>query len=267
MVPPPDTNYSHQSTAERLISSGRAILGGFLLLAIWLDPSEPSRFASLTYSILAGYVGYALILAFLTRRRLSHGSGLQLVTHAIDMLVFAVLVFFTRGTNSPFFVYFIFLLVCAALRWQWRGTLWTAAVALALTVAMAWYPINLLLDQDFEQNRFIIRILYLTVVAMLLGYLGAHEAKLRKILSRMAASPRSTLSGLPELAQEILKHAHASSMPPASSFCGKSRMSPGSIWRRGFGESSATSGSAPLPLEPSWPSLCHPPAFSAKTSE
>lgn len=200
-------DYSPQSTAERLIASSRVILGGLFLLAIWLDPSEPSRYASLTYSILAGYAGYAFLLAILVRCSISSGSGLQMATHAVDILAFAILVFLTQGPNSPFFVSFIFVLVCATMRWQWRGTLWTAGVALAIAVAMAWYPLNLLDGRQFELNRLVIRVAYLAVVAMLLGYLGAHEAKLRGVLSRLSASSRSIPSGLAELAQETLEHA------------------------------------------------------------
>lgn len=34
--------YHSKSRAEHLIATGRVILAGFFLLAVWLDPSEPS---------------------------------------------------------------------------------------------------------------------------------------------------------------------------------------------------------------------------------
>jgi len=101
------------------------VLAAFFLLAIWIDPSEPSRYARLTYGILSGYLVYSLVLGAVTWRRDAGPLSLQIVTHSVDLLVFACLMFLTSGPNSPFFVYFIFILVCATCRWQWRGTFWT----------------------------------------------------------------------------------------------------------------------------------------------
>lgn len=203
------SRYSRQSRAERLIATGRAVLAGFFLLAIWLDPSEPSRHAQITYTILAAYLGYALVLAMVTWRLDVLRGRLQIITHTLDLMIFAILMFLTEGPTSPFFVYFVFSLVCATLRWQWRGTLWTAVVALAAVISMAMYPTDLLRDPNFELNRFIIRVVYLAVVAILLGYLGAHEQKLRGELSQLAAWPRAIPAGVRELLREMLENAAA----------------------------------------------------------
>lgn len=196
-----------RSTAEGLIASSRALLGALFLLAVGLDPSEPSKYASLAYTTLATYVVYAFVVAAILRRNIASGNLLQVSTHAVDMLVFSVIVFLTGGPNSPFFVYFIFLLVVSAMRWQWRGTLWTAAGVMVIAAAMAWYPPALLQNQEFELNRYIIRLAYLAVVAMLLGYLGAHESKLGGILSQLSSSPQSVGPSLQELAQQALQQA------------------------------------------------------------
>jgi signal transduction histidine kinase len=183
------------------------VLSTFFLLAIWLDPTEPSRYAQLTYGVLSGYVVYSLLLGVVMLHIHVVRISLQIVTHCIDMAVFAVLMFFTSGPTSPFFVYFVFLLVCATLRWRRRGTLWTAVAALAIVVTLAWYPSHILFDRDFELNRLIIRVVYLAVVATLLGYLGAHEQSLCDVLAGLAAWPRSAPVGLGELAREVLRHA------------------------------------------------------------
>ena len=43
------------------------------------------------------------------------------------------------GPASPFIAYYIFALVCATLRWQWQGTLWTAIASLACFVGLGSY--------------------------------------------------------------------------------------------------------------------------------
>jgi signal transduction histidine kinase len=181
------------------------VLGAFFLLAIWLDPSEPSRYSEITYSILAVYLGYAAVLASATWRWDRPTGRMQIITQAFDMMVFAVILFFTEGATSPFFVYFIFLLICATLRWQWRGTLWTAFVALTTVIFLAFYPTGLIFEPDFELNRFVIRIVYLAVLAVLVGYLGAHEQKLRGDLSSLAGWPHSFPAEFKKLLQEMLE--------------------------------------------------------------
>jgi len=37
--------YSPHSRAERLIAAGRVVLAASSLFAVWLDPSEPSKYA------------------------------------------------------------------------------------------------------------------------------------------------------------------------------------------------------------------------------
>jgi signal transduction histidine kinase len=68
------------------------------------------------------------------------------------------------------------------------------------------YPKYLLSSPNFELNRFIIRISYLTVVAALLGYLGAHEQRLRNELSRLATRPWTVPGNAPGLVRSIMEH-------------------------------------------------------------
>ena len=198
----------HRRRVETLIAMGRLVLSAFFLMAIWLDPSEPSRYARLTYGILTGYLIYSLLLAGLMSQKDHHiRYHLQIATHTIDLLVFSLLMFLTEGPNSPFFVFFVFLLICATLRWQWRGTMWSAVAALFAIIVLSVYPHNLLTDQNFELNRFVIRTAYLTVIATMLGFLGAYEQSIRHILTSLAEWPRTISDELQTMTKEILGHA------------------------------------------------------------
>ncbi len=61
--------YSPQSRAERLIAGGRVVLAVSSLFAVWLDPSEPAKYAGIAYSLLVSYVVY---------RPADRGTGLAL---------------------------------------------------------------------------------------------------------------------------------------------------------------------------------------------
>jgi len=201
-------HYFPQIRVEHLIAIGRLVLAAFFLIAIWIDPSEPSQNATITYGLLASYLTYSLVLLAAFTWQKDHIRNLLLVvTHSVDLLVFSLLMSLTEGPNSPFFVFFVFFLVCATLRWQWRGTLWSAVAALFVVIALSLYPHNLLHDPNFELNRFIIRIAYLTVVATMLGFLGAYEQSTRNVLTMLAEWPHTLSDELQTMTNEMLGHA------------------------------------------------------------
>ena len=203
-----EKQYVPQIRVEHLIATGRLVLAVFFLIAVWIDPSKPFQNATLTYDLLAYYLIYSLVLlGALTWQKDHIRNHLLVVTHSVDLLVFSLLMSLTEGPNSPFFVFFIFFLVCATLRWQWRGTLWSAVAALFVVIALALYPHNLLHDPNFEMNRFIIRIAYLAVVATMLGFLGAHEQSIRNIHTMLADWPHTVSDELQIITKEMLAHA------------------------------------------------------------
>lgn len=206
-APPMQAEQFQQLRAERVITTGRVFLSAFSLLALWLDPSEPARYAGIAYSLVACYLVYSLILAAVAARAQAPQSRFVLATHGFDLVAFAAVLFFSEGATSPFFAFFVFALVSAALRWQWRGTLWTAAAALVLFLGIGAYSARFLPTEGFELNRFIIRSVYLAVVAVLLGYLSFYEKRVRREISRLAGWSRHSAPDLPGLAREILVQA------------------------------------------------------------
>lgn len=203
-TPSTGKHYFPHHRTERLIATGRMVLSAFFLLAIWLDPTEPSRYARHAYEILAGYTIYSVVIGIIVWRLSSARNRLQILSHTIDLLIFATLMFLTAGPASPFFASFVFLLVCATLRWQLRGTLWTTIITMAVVFVLALFPSN---NQPLELNLVIIRIIHLTVVATLLGYLGAHEQSMRNVVTKLAEWPRPAPTELQALTRNMLGHA------------------------------------------------------------
>lgn len=181
--------YTPESRAERLIAAGRIVLAASSLFAVWLDPTEPAKFASVAYSLLAAYLVYAIAIALWVVRAAAVRGPQRLLSHAFDLVFFSLFTYFTAGPASPFIAYFVFSLVCATLRWQWRGTFWTALIALATFLGLGVYFAEVLRDPSFELTPFIIRAVYLAVFAVLLGYLGVHEERTRREMAMLAAWP------------------------------------------------------------------------------
>lgn len=191
--------------AERTIASARVVLAVFTLVAIWLDPAEPSRFAALTYSVLWAYVVYALAVAAVTWRTVrAHWFGIA--THVVDIAVFAFMLVLTQGPASPLFIYCVFSLFCGALRWGSRGAIGTAAVVMVTFISIGIYT-RQAYDAPFELNRFIIRIVYLGVVSALLVSLGKHEERMRADIVQLARWPRLPAEDVREGTEQLLRYA------------------------------------------------------------
>lgn len=201
-----DSHFSQRSRAERLIAGGRVVLAISSLFAVWRDPSEPAKYASIAYSLLVAYVIYAFGVALVVWRHRAPPRLQRWLTHIFDLAFFSAFMYFTSGPASPFIAYYVFALVCATLRWQWRGTLWTAVASLASFLGLGYYFAEVLQDPAFELNEFIIRGFYMAVVALLLGYLGVHEARSRREVSLLAGWPQSIPQSAEQLVAEQLAH-------------------------------------------------------------
>jgi hypothetical protein len=162
---------------------------------------------TIAYSLLGGYVLYAGLVALLVWRSPTSLIHLRLAMHSFDLLMFTLFMHFTEGPTSPFFAYITFALLGAALRWSWYGTLWTAGVALATFVGSGIYAAEVVREPSFALHRFIIRSVYLAVIAGLLAYLSASVQRWRRELSTLTAWPRHAPEGAGPPVRQVLEHA------------------------------------------------------------
>ena len=209
MTSPPTTairpDYTPHARAERLIATGRFVLAFSSLVAIYLEPSTPARFQRATYGLLLVYTIYALIAALVAWRSPVPRARWRLFSHALDLVLFSVFVYLTEGPASPFFLYFVFSLFCATLRFSARGILATGVAAMGIYGVMA--LVASVGDPQFEISRALIREAYLGVIAALLVYLGAFHQRVRREMSSLAAWPREVGGDVEALLRGTLAHA------------------------------------------------------------
>ena len=176
---------------ERILAVGRAFLTISALAAIYLDPTEPTRFAGLTYVLLLSYALYSIAVLIVVRRVARVGPRLGLALQAVDILWVSALTFFSEGPVSPFFLFFLFVSLAAAYRWGLRETVATTAITVSIVlletaVAAAgpwrdtWFA-----EFKFSLNPIIIQTTYLVLTGFLLGYLADQEKQFR---AEMAAT-------------------------------------------------------------------------------
>src|SRR5216684_2013063 len=90
------------SRTERTIAISRVVLAATSLFAVWLDPAEPARYVTPTYTLHAVYVVYALVIAVVMLNRSSAG-WFTVAMHVIDIGLFSIFQYLTLGPSSPFF--------------------------------------------------------------------------------------------------------------------------------------------------------------------
>lgn len=164
-----------------VIATARAFLAFASLLAIYLDPTEPARYASLAYGLMTFYALFSATVLVVLRRVTNPLAFPQLLVHGTDLLWASCIILFTEGPNSPFFLFYSFVLLAAAYRWSSRETMITGGVAFLLM----WFEAGVLrrsiglLEGEFELNRLIMRTTYILMMAALMGYLADEDKLIR----------------------------------------------------------------------------------------
>ncbi len=176
------------SRSDRIIALARLPLGLFIVMAIWLDPTQPTRVPELTYLLSGGYLLFSAVTAALLFRPASR-PWLAVIAHFVDLGVFTFLVYTTEGPASPFFLLFTFSIVSAAFRWRWRGALWTSLAVLALQILSAAVFARYVPGTVFEMDRFLIRTAHVAVTGGMLVYFAYHRERIADQLSLLRPPP------------------------------------------------------------------------------
>jgi len=171
------------------------MLATLYLIAVWLDVALPIYKSPATYGLLVGYILFAATIAIVTWSSWWYDARLAGPAHAVDIMIFTLLVLFTDGHTSPYFAFFMFVMLAAAIRWGWRATALTA-VLLALM-----FTITGLLDltpgEALEPDRFVIRAGHLAILSMILIWFGASRQWPRIALGELEMNGQPALDESP----------------------------------------------------------------------
>jgi signal transduction histidine kinase len=169
------TRFQHSS--GRIIALGRLLLATLFLGAILIDVTQPARAPAATYALLTGYVVFAAAMVAATWSNWWLDAKLAGPAHGVDIILFMALVLLTDGYTSPFFIFFVFLLLAAAIRWGWRETALTAILVTLLYLVAG--LIAATSETNFEFYRFVIRTAQLIIVSLILIWFGANQWRAR----------------------------------------------------------------------------------------
>ena len=180
---------------ERHIAQCRGLLSVAAPLAIYVDPTQPiltTRFVDLSWGafvidprallILLAHVGYSVAIFSAVQRPQVRLSRVIAISTWGDVLFAAAVAFVTEGTNSPFYVYFLFAVLAAGLRGTFRTALEVTAISLALYVGL------ILLARPDGFGFYLTRAVYLAITGYLVGFLGRQRRVLESSLNDLTRS-------------------------------------------------------------------------------
>ena len=196
---------------ERWLATARVLLALSVIVAIWLDPTELTSRSIIPYWLMRIFLAHSVVVMFLLRWRRESTSAFRLVVHTVDIVWPAVISIYATGQRSPFFLFFVFVLLAAAYRWGLWETLGTALAAVALLwgegliLHMGFNPMGAVIS-DFVPKRLFMRSMLLFVTGALLGYLAEQQKQLqaeKAVIARILGKARVD-AGLSGTMQAIL---------------------------------------------------------------
>ena len=186
---------ANQLRIERSIARSRVILSIAAPLTVYLDPTEPivTRLGGPVTGaaffidphalvILLAHLAYSLTIYFAVVRSRASLRRVATVSMCGDVLFGAAVALVTEGTNSPFYVFFLFAVLATGLRGSFRAA-WAvtaASLALYLTIILVVEPEGL--------GFYLVRAVYLAVTGYLASFLGLQRRTLASNLEGLTRS-------------------------------------------------------------------------------
>ena len=166
---------------ERLIAFLRVALTLLCLITFATTPGLPREIGQIFELLLGIYALFGLVVALLHCIG-KDWSGWQIPIHVIDVGVISLLIYFLPKLSFIFLTLFVFALLSATFRWNWRGALWTTVFLLAMQV--------ILLFKIASPIPFLFQSSFLCIIGGIFAFFGVSRERNVERLKQVAAWPR-----------------------------------------------------------------------------
>lgn len=165
----PDVGRRLQLPSGRVIALGRLMLASLFLCAIWLQLGGTAATFPKSVLLTAGYLLFAGAILVSAWDDWWTDAKLAGAAHAVDIIMFTLLLLLTQGYNSPYFTFFMFLLLSSAIRWGWRATALTAALVTTLYVGAGVIAAGHI---PLQPDHLLVRVGNLLILSLILIWFG-----------------------------------------------------------------------------------------------
>lgn len=169
--------FDHRS--GRVVAALRlALILGFSLAEFVFPGRVGANATSITGPLIIGYGSIAAALLLLTWNNWWLNHWLARPAHAIDIFYFTMLATVTEDyISTPFFLFFVFLLMAAFKRFGWRSAVATAIIAMLLYGGAGVFSQYVGLASD-RLDRLVLRRYYLFLMALAILWFAVNQADL-----------------------------------------------------------------------------------------
>ena len=164
---------------DRMIAQLRGVIAAAVMLVVAIDPSHVHGPATLTYSALAAFGLYSVLMYAAATGRLQRLQGLLAWNHWVDLGWITLVVGLTGAAHSIFFVGYFFAILNASFRSGFRAGAFVTLGAFLLFLALGylWTP-----HGPPELGRALVRPMYLLGLGYLIAYWGEFHVSLTERL-------------------------------------------------------------------------------------
>ena len=174
----------------RVIVLARLTLTIFALAVVTLDLPQPARSIEFTYIVAVAYLAFAIVSTYIVMQGPPTALE-QILAHTIDIVCICLLIYLNHGPDSPFLVFFTFIIVSATLQWDWRGAVVTTALLVLIFFLVMEVESHGLTERlsELSLSQAILRPANLLVAGVMLGYVGVLQERSRMRLAKLVAWP------------------------------------------------------------------------------
>jgi signal transduction histidine kinase len=169
---------------ERLVALLRVALTFFCFVVVSTFSGPQLQYRVPAQLILVTYAFFGLCVALLPTIG-KFRTGWQLPVHIIDVGVVSTLMYFIETVSTAFLILYVFVLMSATLRWNWRGALWT-------TVALPALQLIFSLNNPFT-TQFMIQCSFVLIVGGVFVFFGVSRERSAESLTQIANWPNNRL--------------------------------------------------------------------------
>jgi signal transduction histidine kinase len=165
--------FEHRS--GRVIALGRTTLAFVFLATLIFDTEAWSTSPETSAALLLSYAGFAVFVLAAGWNDWWRESRIAPTAHLVDLAFYATLTFLTGGYASPFFTFFVFIVLASAMRWKLRQALATSLIVAIIFLAAA--SVSMIADTSarLEATRFVIRGASILVLSGMILWFGVHR--------------------------------------------------------------------------------------------
>jgi len=165
------------------------VLALFAVIAVSIDPDVAGLAGKARLAVLPVVV-YALVLLLVAWRWTAPTRQFRIAIHCADFALYTGMIVLTHGAASPFFVFFLFLVFCAMLRFGTRAVIATGITAAALYVVLAISQATIRSDPGY----LLLRLSSIGVVTTLIAYISAHQERSTRDIQQLANWPAAAVA-------------------------------------------------------------------------